>query len=219
MSYQNDAMLARSEAKLLACLSKAFLRPTSQFAFEIHDGIFVSTINRFMDDSQDDDVAQAVRDLEIYRKSLKDMKVDCIRLQMEIEYNRLFVGPGKLLAPPYESFYRSRKSRNDRGTLRTEHERAVTAFYRRFGFTMPSQFVDLPDHIAIELDFLSQLAELEVAAHDRNDSDEVLHLMRAQELFREEHTQQWIHNFVQAVHDGARLPIYSALATIVQRTL
>ena len=53
--------------------------------------------------------------------------------EAEYEYNTLFVGPGKLLAPPFESYYR-----NAERTLMQRETMAVRAFYNRIGIRLLS---------------------------------------------------------------------------------
>jgi TorA maturation chaperone TorD len=68
------------------------------------------------------------------------------------DYNDLFVGPKKLLAPPYESAYR-----NGEKTLMQRETLAVRAFYGKAGLESCYKNVIPDDHIAMELEFVCYL--------------------------------------------------------------
>lgn len=69
------------------------------------------------------------------------------------DVQRLFTGPGRLLAPPYESVHL-----NPSGLIFDSETLAVRAFYRRFGLRAPRLNQEPDDHIALELELLSTLA-------------------------------------------------------------
>jgi TorA maturation chaperone TorD len=69
------------------------------------------------------------------------------------EYTQLMIGPDKLQAPPWESVYASRER-----VLFTRTTLEVRNFYRSQGFIAAKYPHVADDHLAIELDFLAQLA-------------------------------------------------------------
>ena len=68
------------------------------------------------------------------------------------EYNRLFVGPAKLLAPPYESAYR-----NAQGLVMQEETLSVRRFYRQAGIEVGSKNAIPDDHLGLEFEFICYL--------------------------------------------------------------
>jgi TorA maturation chaperone TorD len=87
-------------------------------------------------------------------------------------YNRLFVGPGRLLASPYESSYRNvEKSVMQQETLR------VRNFYSHAGLQLALVGQIPDDHIQYELEFMLHLLNSE--------NEEV------SSLFLEKHLLQW----------------------------
>ncbi|MGM0399277.1 MAG: TorD/DmsD family molecular chaperone [Halobacteriota archaeon] len=120
------------------------------------------------------------------------------------EYTRLFVGPGDHPCPPYESVYRSGGSEESAPQVLGESTRSVVDWYRRYDLVQDSTWRDLPDHVAVELEFASHLAE--------NDPD-------ALPAFLNEHPQQWLPAFLTAVEDHARMPFYRTLAVTTKYLL
>ena len=73
------------------------------------------------------------------------------------DFNRLFVGPGEMLAAPWESVYRSKtKLTFQEPTLQ------VRATYERFGVQAPAMHREPDDHLGLELAFMATLSDLAV---------------------------------------------------------
>jgi TorA maturation chaperone TorD len=68
------------------------------------------------------------------------------------EYNRLFVGPAKLLAPPYESAYR-----NALGLVMQAETLAVRRFYLQAGIEVSNKNAIPDDHLGLEFEFICYL--------------------------------------------------------------
>src|SRR3972149_6511120 len=62
---------------------------------------------------------------------------------LEVEYNRLFVGPGMPRVYPYESLYR-----DSTGLVMGPSAGEVLQAYRRAGLAVNTAFIELPDHLA-----------------------------------------------------------------------
>ena len=72
--------------------------------------------------------------------------------QLEFAFNSLFVGPGKLLAPPYESAYL-----NENRVLMQQETLSVRKFYEQAGLELICKNHEPDDHIAFELEFVCYL--------------------------------------------------------------
>lgn len=69
-----------------------------------------------------------------------------------LEYTRIFLGPFKVLVPPYGSYYLDeQKQLNQQSTVEVEK------FYDKFELEISVEFKDLPDHIIPELEFMQYL--------------------------------------------------------------
>ncbi|MEJ2708177.1 MAG: molecular chaperone TorD family protein [Anaerolineales bacterium] len=120
------------------------------------------------------------------------------------DYQRLFVGPGHLPAPPWESVYRSREH------LVFEKETLdVRRWYARYGLQAPKLNKEPDDHIGLEFAFLLHLTTL--ALQNQADQEACADLLRAQRAFIEEHLVQWAPSFFQAVSKHAATDFYRGI--------
>lgn len=219
MDYQNMAAQARAESILLALWAKSFYRPTAELARELRDGDVVTDLRNLVSGCEDATINSAVDILDAFAQSLREKDLEAARLALEVDYNRLFVGPSALLAPPYESFYATaRLEEGERGVVRGTPEREVKAEYAAHGLAMPAEFVEFSDHLAVELEYLSLLAKREAEAWELGNEKAALALQDDQESFRGEHLGTWIEPFVRSVAEGARTAFYPAVAVLVQKT-
>jgi TorA maturation chaperone TorD len=152
---------------------------------------------------------------------------------LKTEYTNLFIGPGKLPAPPWESVYVSKES-----VLFTRTTLEVRNFYRSQGL-IPELYPKVADdHIALDLDFLRLLAEraLEsfqadedaVGREESNLNSEAsrpnasyCEALTASREFLDEHLLKWLDRFVsdlKASEKGVFYPqVAQALIRFVER--
>ncbi len=218
-NMEEQARQARAEAALTALISRCLLRPSLDFAEEAQRGETADKFDEMLSGCPDEQVAAALGDLRRFCDEAAGVATNDARLMLETDYNRLFVGPNKLLAVPYESFYKTAKDEHGRGRLRGPSEREVTAFYQENGFAMPEHFVDFADHIAIELEFLGAMADKEADALLAGDAEKAAGIREAADSFREKHPASWIDEFARDVRAGARRAFYPAVVTIAQQTI
>ncbi|HLN05340.1 MAG TPA: molecular chaperone TorD family protein [Acidimicrobiales bacterium] len=114
------------------------------------------------------------------------------------EYERLFVGPGQVPCPPYESFWREDVPVDIRRTLMGPCTAELRRLYNQLGLEMSSYGGELPDHIAVECEALAYALSLE-------DAEQI-----ACELFA--HFGHWLPRFCRAVAKEAEHPFYRDLA-------
>ena len=117
------------------------------------------------------------------------------------DYTMLFIGPGRLPCPPWESVYTSPKR-----LLMQEAFDSVSAFYQECGLSVGDPKV-LQDHIGAELSFLAVLHE-----KMRDQQGDVSSYRRAAERFLAEHPRRWIPAFAADMEGAANTPLYKALA-------
>lgn len=114
------------------------------------------------------------------------------------DYNNLFVGPDRLLAPPWESVYLSRDH-----LLFEEETMAVRRFYNRFNLQAPNLNTEPDDHIGLEMAFMANLCTVGIMAIDNEDADALEKSLQAQREFLSNHLLCWGPQFCQKVIDGA----------------
>ena len=126
---------------------------------------------------------------------------------LAVEHARLFIGPFRLVAPPYGSLYL-----DDAKTVMGESTGKVSAFYGSCGLHLADDFHEMPDHIAVELEFLSFLAHKQresVAAGDRGEANRFAGLQIA---FLDRFLLPWLSPFTRSVLEGTESPFYRAIA-------
>lgn len=111
---------------------------------------------------------------------------------LDAEYTRLFVGPGKLPAPPWESVYRA-----DGDLLFQESTLHVREAYREAGFKAAGYPREADDHVATELSFMATLAKGAAAALEVADVDRASAFMTAQKKFLDAHLSFWLPRFAE----------------------
>lgn len=94
------------------------------------------------------------------------------------EYMRLFVGPQKLPAPPWESVYRSHQ-----GLLFQESTLTIREIYRKQGFEAEGYPRVADDSLALELDFMGRMAEKAQAALAEDNMEALSEALTVSESF------------------------------------
>jgi putative dimethyl sulfoxide reductase chaperone len=150
--------------------------------------------------------AHTARGLELVAGSLADREgVE----SLERDYERLFVGPGPLLAPPYESVHLT----NDR-LLFDAPTFAVRAVYRTHGLSAPQLNREPDDHLGLELAFLAHLCLGTLDALELGDTRAVHALLHAQRAFLDDHLLRWGSNCLSAVAHHAETAFYRGVAEL-----
>lgn len=116
--------------------------------------------------------------------------------QFEYVFNRLFVGPERLYAAPYETVYVS-----DERSLMGFHTMSVRSAYRSAGFE-PLELNRQPDdHLALELAFIERMIE-------ENKDDKALEFIRT-------HLGQWHSAHISDVREHAANDLCFAFADLL----
>jgi putative dimethyl sulfoxide reductase chaperone len=152
--------------------------------------------------------------LNLLRAALSSGDAEALLSVFNKDFDALFIGPGKLLAPPWESVFRSHEHIIfDKQTLQ------VRQYYARFGLQVPNLHREPDDHIGLELLFLSHLCGLTVSALEESRQDDVAMILQAQRDFLRDHVLQWAVQFARKVIANARTDYYRGLAHLLVGTL
>lgn len=132
------------------------------------------------------------------------------------EYTRLFIGPGTVPVPVWESPYRSKEP-----AVFQENTLAVRAAYRAHGLE-PKHVQRVPDdHVAMECSFMAERAGVTLAALRDGDAEAVAAELRDEYAFVEEHLNSWLSIFAKAERSSRTAVLYpqlvEALAAFCQR--
>lgn len=128
-----------------------------------------------------------------------------------VDYSRLFLGPVNPLARPYGSFWLTGES-----PLMQDSTMAVLGLYSEGGFDIDEEFRDLPDHVAVELEFLYVLTFRHHQAMRDGDRAAGAAVATLRQRFLAEHLGAWITPFTNAMRDGAETAFYRELAELTQ---
>ena len=128
-----------------------------------------------------------------------------------LDYTRLFLGPSHILAKPYGSIWLE-----DEKTVMGDSTLAALALYNEGGFDIDEEFLELPDHIAVELEFLYLLIFRENEARMQGNSDRLNSVTDLKRRFLSQHLGRWVGPFTTAVMDSAESDFYRQLAKLTK---
>jgi TorA maturation chaperone TorD len=134
--------------------------------------------------------------------------------ELRADYTRLFIGPAKVLAPPWESFYF-----NEERLLFQEQTLQVRQWFRRFGMESENIYKEPDDHIGLELAFLASLAQLALQALNEGDQARFQDASAAQSQFLEQHPAKWVSSWHLLVQQEARTDFMRGVASLVEGSL
>ena len=129
-----------------------------------------------------------------------------------LDYTRLFLGPTHIIAKPYGSVWLEGGN-----TVMGESTMAVLEHYQEGGFDMSEAFREVPDHIAVELEFLYLLIYRENEAHRSGETEALQAKAALRKRFLDGHLGRWIGPFASAVSAGAQSSYYRQLAELTDR--
>jgi TorA maturation chaperone TorD len=127
--------------------------------------------------------------------------------ELSVEFARLFVGPFELKAPPYGSVYLD-EGRRVMGDSTME----IVKLYRETGLVIKDDFKDLPDHIAVELEYLYFLIFKEIEFLKSSQSGRAALFVKYQGMFLNRFLGQWISGFCEKVQENSENDFYKLLA-------
>lgn len=131
-------------------------------------------------------------------------------LHLQIEYNRLFAGPSKPQAYPYEEAFLNQSG------WAVDSGRHIAREYLQGGLKLAPGFKDSPDHISLEFEFMSHLCEKEMIERETRDVPGVTSYQQQQRSFLENHIVNWVPAFLATVERSAVLNLYKSLARIAR---
>jgi TorA-specific chaperone len=117
------------------------------------------------------------------------------------EHERLFVGPGRVPCPPYESFWREDVPVDIRRSLVGPCATDLRRLYLDLGLELSERSGDLPDHVAVELEALAYALSLEGTE-------------RVARRLYSEHLGSWLPRLCQAVVQESGHGFYRDLAEL-----
>jgi TorA maturation chaperone TorD len=130
-----------------------------------------------------------------------------------VEYSRLFFGSG--LVPLRECGFAD----GMRFAGQPVDVADVSGFYLAFGFALPDSSASPPDHLGVELEFVS-LLHLKIAfALQRGQSEKLRITRSAMAAFLKDHLGRWSKPFTAALAQAAAAPAYRTMGRLMARTV
>ena len=127
--------------------------------------------------------------------------------ELLVEYSRLFIGPFGMDAPPYGSVYLDGERR-----VMGDSTMEIIRTYRNEGLSGSADDRELPDHVAVELEFMSYLVFEEIKAMEKADLRAAVEAVEKQERFSDEFLRRWVPPFCERVKENTENGFYTALA-------
>lgn len=124
----------------------------------------------------------------------------------EAEFSRLFIGPGTLPAPPWESFYR-----NNEQMLFDDVMYEVREHYYSEGLRFMKENNEPDDHLALELEFMIHLIAKGLETPEKQEFSRIL---AKQRVFLDEHLGKWIGGFGERLAQGTDSKLYRGAALL-----
>ncbi|MFH2039828.1 MAG: molecular chaperone TorD family protein [Chloroflexota bacterium] len=160
------------------------------------------------------DITEGIEQLqkwsEDWRKGIPTANFEALKS----DYNRMFIGLGTILAPPWESVHLSREK-----LLFQEQTIQVRKWYFDFGLEIDKLNKEPDDHVGLELSFLSFLSNLCLKALEENDTERLEQLLQAIRRFITEHMLKWVPAWCEMVEEYAVTDFYSGQAKLIRGTL
>jgi TorA maturation chaperone TorD len=132
--------------------------------------------------------------------------------ELLVDYTRLFLGPARAIASPYGSSWLEGEA-----ALMQATSAAVAGLYEAGGFEVDDAFRDLPDHVAVELEFLYLLLFREAQSRTADDGAGLAAVAQLRARFLDEHLARWVGPFTAAIESGATTAFYRELAVLTRR--
>jgi TorA maturation chaperone TorD len=140
---------------------------------------------------------------------------ELLRERLAQEHLRLFGGLtyGRSPPPPYESVWRGE------GKLMGKVTSSVLRTYNEAGMELASGTTEPPDHVGVELSYLSYLCSKEADAHRSCDSTEMARYSRMQYDFLRQHVVRWVPSFCQHIARADTTGFYQGIAILTREFL
>ncbi|MDR7239094.1 TorD/DmsD family molecular chaperone [Neobacillus drentensis] len=122
--------------------------------------------------------------------------------ELEYEFNRLFVGPKRLEASPYESTYR-----NSERALMQGDTLAVRRFYEHAGLAVSRKNIDPDDHLALELEFVCHLLSNSVEEED---------CFVLYQEFLKQHLFHWVEEHCELIRERTENTVLIGISYLLQ---
>lgn len=190
----NIDQICQIQSDCFRLLSVCFYEPEKDLLLEEDLCLNLSALLKQMDDR----ASEAAQNMQQALLSTDEMA-------LKVDYAALFVGPFNLGAPPYSSVYLDKSNQ-----VMGDSTLQVKTFYEEAGLQLDQQ--ELPDHIAIELEFMSYLMNMEIHSVDKSEDENHEKFMGMRSHFFLSYLYPWIPELCQRIAENAETEFYRELS-------
>lgn len=200
-------VILSSRVLLYKLFHKTFGREPDEAYLSLFDDDAVIQSFALFSVKEDDTMAKAVA----FLTGLRTKRADPEYLSMlHHEYMRLFVGPQKLPAPPWESVYRSHQ-----GLLFQESTLTIREIYRKQGFETEGYPRVADDSLALEMDFMGRMADRALEALHTDNMEALKEALTVSESFLHVHLLFWVPKMLEKLNGSAFRLFYPQMIKIL----
>ncbi len=207
------ALLLPARAAVYQLLRTPFaVEPDEAFVRAVADPSTAAVFDGFWNAADESLAAPGRAAMAAWQRAADDLLTDEEALrQVAGAFCPLFVGPGPLAAPPWESVYG-----NGDQTLFQASTLAVRRAYVAHQLIPRTYPHEADDSLALELDFLAALGERMTEAWERGETGEALSAARSSVQFLDEHLLRWIGPFHTKLSQTVRGLFYRETAAVIE---
>lgn len=212
--FQELGEQAKERSKVYRLLSQFFLKnPDRDFLGKIKDSGFLENILR-MHDAGEEEFKLPTHYLMRFLDESQRIPENQFLEALQVDFTRLTRGIKKGYGPPppYESVWMGSP------TIMSEWTEEVLRFYAETRIRMDLED-ELPDHIGIELKFMSLLCFREMEKWHRGDVESARKTLERENQFLREHLLVWAPFYLEAMEKEAETSFYKGIALLTRNFL
>lgn len=197
-----EAITAAERERTYRFLAGLCLKPPSDsLVAMIKDGSILSVFHE--DDENGDGIESYPAGLFEFARQAETMPN--LKDELEAEHTALFVLPSGVI--PHEAAYLDTEKRlGGRITI------GVSQFYERAGANVQENCIDMPDHLGMELEFMSFLCKIERESWEKAELESLQKCVELQKIFLEDHLLKWIYLCCEKIIEKEEYGFYKAVA-------
>jgi TorA maturation chaperone TorD len=207
MHVTETFVMQETKATLYSLLAKAMNYPDDKLADAIANGEFAEALAGALEDLGQGSIASDVRQFgrDMRRKPIKR---ESLLLELEKDYTWMFFASKPRAAYLFESVYRE-------GKLLQDSTFEIAGLYRDAGLVLNEDFRLPPDHIAVELEFLSFLFFKELEGSKKEKQEVVAYARELQAAVVDRHLRLFARNVAERLTQHAKTPFYKTVARVL----
>ncbi len=203
--------LAELEAKagLHSLLAQAFNYPDEKLVTALRGGEFLDALEQWAEALGLTGLRKPIAACRKEYAGKQSGGKAAVLLELEKDYTRMFFASKPRLAYLFESVYRE-------GKLLQESTFEIARLYADAGLKLTEDFRLPPDHVAVELEFLSFLVFKEIEGTKKEDKKQIDFARELQERVVKEHLRLFAQNIGEKVTEHARTSFYRTVALVLK---